>query len=329
MPWIPGNASAVPSTSVITEAIKSQAMMLQRQSTALNTPPSETREVESKRSGDERAPNTSDAEPLFEGFVHGHRERSRSTSDARTVASIRALLNQAVESLPSYIENSACMLVLAPPQHHNDRRSSAGNHGETLSYSTWRGRGWCRTEYMAAMMSRSKMRTLVIKGPEADPELVVTEAPNVTMHDSFNLIPGLGKFTCTSSEESCARPSPPSTPRCWRAWRSVHFPMVSIHFIVQSSARGGVVCARFPVDGDGCSCDVCVPRRPLAACTHVTMARSQLLWLCWRPYFVCPRTYAFPFRRPPPRITPPLALRQVAPATTTSETGRTLCHATS
>ena len=91
-------------------------------------------------------------------------------------------------------------------------------------------------------MSRSKMRTLVVKGPEADPELVVTEAPNVTMHDSFNLIPGLGKFTCTSSEESCARPPPPSTPRmharCWQAWRSIHS-LYSFHRAVVECTRWG------------------------------------------------------------------------------------------
>ena len=45
-------------------------------------------------------------------------------------------LNDAVESLPAYVELSWMMLVLAPTVEHKDRT------GEIVDWSSWRTRGW-------------------------------------------------------------------------------------------------------------------------------------------------------------------------------------------
>ena len=47
-------------------------------------------------------------------------------------------LNRAIASIPSYIERSDLVLVLAPIVKHEEREDY------TLNFSTWRSRGWCR-----------------------------------------------------------------------------------------------------------------------------------------------------------------------------------------
>jgi hypothetical protein len=47
-------------------------------------------------------------------------------------------LDDAVKSLPSYIEMSWMMLVLVPTGEHFDRKL------EIVDYCSWRRRGWCR-----------------------------------------------------------------------------------------------------------------------------------------------------------------------------------------
>ena len=48
-------------------------------------------------------------------------------------------LAKAVKSIPAYVANSVFLLVLAPVVTHDDKH-------EICNYSTWRSRGWCRTE---------------------------------------------------------------------------------------------------------------------------------------------------------------------------------------
>ncbi len=50
------------------------------------------------------------------------------------------------------------MLVLVPTGEHHDRS------GEIVDYCSWRRRGWCRLEFMAAKLSRNDMRIMVAKG---------------------------------------------------------------------------------------------------------------------------------------------------------------------
>ena len=79
------------------------------------------------------------------------------------------------------------MIVLTPPGRHADRP------GELVSFQSWRSRGWCRLEFMAAALSRNELRVMTLKGPEAQPEFEFASL------DMIKLAPGRGNFTC------CAR----------------------------------------------------------------------------------------------------------------------------
>jgi hypothetical protein len=94
------------------------------------------------------------------------------------------MLAKAVASLPAYIEQSFLMLVLVPTGEHQERK------GEVVDWCSWRGRGWCRLEFIAATLSRRKdMRVMVVQAAEKVPEFVFSA-------DSLSLQPGLGKFSC-------------------------------------------------------------------------------------------------------------------------------------
>ena len=66
-------------------------------------------------------------------------------------------------------------------------------HRETplqmCDYANWRRRGWCRLEMCGAVMSRTNVRLMIIKGGEVAPEFLVPE-------DALHLLPGLGTYTC-------------------------------------------------------------------------------------------------------------------------------------
>ena len=123
-------------------------------------------------------------------------ESPDSRSHRQTAASAQAsdpklgaLLSAAVESIPAYVEQSALMLVLVPPCKHADRP------GEIASLQSWRGRGWCRMEFMAAVLSRTNLRVMAVQGPEALPEFVWPA-------DALFLAVGEGKFTCCAQNHS-------------------------------------------------------------------------------------------------------------------------------
>ena len=99
---------------------------------------------------------------------------------------VQELLSEATESIPSYIERSTLMLVLVPPSQHYDRE------GEFVTYSSWRGRGWCRFEFLAATLTRERVRIMAVFGPESSAHFMSTT-------DALILPPGTGSFTC------CAR----------------------------------------------------------------------------------------------------------------------------
>ena len=68
------------------------------------------------------------------------RVRTRSITDHRAGKQtvLTKALSEAVESIPSYIELSSLVLVLVPV-------CEARGGTATTNYSSWRGRGWCRT----------------------------------------------------------------------------------------------------------------------------------------------------------------------------------------
>ena len=95
-------------------------------------------------------------------------------------------LNDGVVSLPGYVELSDIILVLVPTMEHKDRP------GEVCDFASWRGRGWCRLEYMASVLSPTDNRVLIVRGGGADVEFIPAM-------DSLFLPPGHGEFSC------CAR----------------------------------------------------------------------------------------------------------------------------
>jgi ankyrin repeat protein len=96
-------------------------------------------------------------------------------------------LNDGVESLPGYVELSDLILVLVPPTEHKDRA------GEACDFASWRGRGWCRLEFMAAVLSPSKNRVLIVREGDAPVEFIQTI-------DALQLPPGHGEFSCCACD---------------------------------------------------------------------------------------------------------------------------------
>ena len=92
-------------------------------------------------------------------------------------------LSQATSSLPSYVERSACVLVLAP--------SCGSAPGGVRDYQSWRSRGWCRTELIAARLCVNPVRVMIVQGGDAATEFVSSEDTNL-------LLAGEGSFSCCS-----------------------------------------------------------------------------------------------------------------------------------
>lgn len=87
-------------------------------------------------------------------------------------------------ALPVYVERSALILVLAPVCEHCDTRM-------VCNFATWRTRGWCRMELLAAVLARTQVRVLVCTGESAAPFFLHTEPQSLLL--------GAGEFSC------CAR----------------------------------------------------------------------------------------------------------------------------
>lgn len=92
----------------------------------------------------------------------------------------RAVLRrqQAIRMIPAFVSKSALFVILCPYIRTNDR---------TLSYSTWKARGWCRLEYLSRHIARDDGCVITIKS-----ESHATLAWNfIGVVDS----PGTGDFT--------------------------------------------------------------------------------------------------------------------------------------
>ena len=94
------------------------------------------------------------------------------------------LLDLATESIPAYVEKSSLMIILVPMCKHKDRPV-------VCTLQSWRGRGWCRMELLAAVLARKTIRVMTIMGAAAQPEFIFPA-------DALYLAPGRGAFTCCS-----------------------------------------------------------------------------------------------------------------------------------
>jgi hypothetical protein len=83
-----------------------------------------------------------------------HRDVSSDTEGCKKVNKI--MLGRAVESIPAYIERSSLIVALAPPCKHAERKDEICDEG------SWRGRGWCRVEYLGAALVRSDVSVMVV-----------------------------------------------------------------------------------------------------------------------------------------------------------------------
>jgi hypothetical protein len=108
---------------------------------------------------------------------------SRLRDDGAACGGVAKQLAKAVASSPACVEMSWIMLVLAPMIAHHDRE------GEIVGWCSWRNRGWCRVEFMAAHLSRNEIMVMVVKGPENNPEFLFSG-------DALLLPPGQGQFSC-------------------------------------------------------------------------------------------------------------------------------------
>ena len=68
----------------------------------------------------------------------------------------RAVLRrqQAIRMIPAFVSKSALFVILCPFIRRN---------GRTLSYSTWKARGWCRLEYLARHIARDDGFVITVK----------------------------------------------------------------------------------------------------------------------------------------------------------------------
>lgn len=97
-------------------------------------------------------------------------------------AELTVQLDDAVRSIPAYVERAALMVVLVPLARHVDT-------GASCSISSWRSRGWCRMEYWSAALARNPIPAIVCGNRRV----------HLVEPTELALAPKWGDFTC------CAR----------------------------------------------------------------------------------------------------------------------------
>jgi len=119
------------------------------------------------------------------GQVSDHRVAEGVTDD---VAVLVEQLKAAVDSIPTYIERCAEMIVLTPSVKHADRE------GECCDFNSWRQRGWCRLEFVSSRLAcRGDIPVMVITSREATPSYF-------NMCDTMKLFAGNGTFTVSDDK---------------------------------------------------------------------------------------------------------------------------------
>ncbi|CAE7349507.1 unnamed protein product [Symbiodinium sp. CCMP2592] len=99
---------------------------------------------------------------------------------------IKPSLQNAVDSIPSYVQMSRFFFVLAPVMEHAE-------NGKMLSKHSWRSRGWCRTERVARELTCTDSRMVVVESAEHQYLMVP--------FDSWLRPAGEGQFTVASDRE--------------------------------------------------------------------------------------------------------------------------------
>lgn len=132
----------------------------------------------------------------------GERRMSRECTDHRFLdCESASLLRLAVDSIPSYIERSTMVIVLAPICQHEDDMSRVS------SFASWRSRGWCRMELFASHFARARIPLVVIEDAWDAPYLLFTAGAGL-------LPPGEGGLSCCAQGHVCnGRPIPCDRPR--------------------------------------------------------------------------------------------------------------------
>ena len=115
---------------------------------------------------------------------------------------LQSELKRAVESIPSYVERSDCLVILTPGAVHADRLDTNTKRRAFVCYRTFRTRAFCVLEMFAAYLSRRKSTpTLLIRSVLSDPVYV-------SPLDCQKLALGLSHFTCCEQNHvtmSCSR----------------------------------------------------------------------------------------------------------------------------
>ena len=96
----------------------------------------------------------------------------------------------AIRSIPAYVENSTLIMILAPLLTHQDAKNADGSPVQ-CTYKLWRSRGWCRMEYIAAILAKRPVPLMLVLGADCVPEFV-------NPIDMFLMAAGDGNFTCCS-----------------------------------------------------------------------------------------------------------------------------------
>ena len=80
-------------------------------------------------------------------------------ADPSTIKAVAENQKKAVQSIPSYLERCSYFWVLPPTAYHVDLE-------ESCSFSSWRGRGWCRVEECANFLSIPALTPQVVSDKE-------------------------------------------------------------------------------------------------------------------------------------------------------------------
>lgn len=89
---------------------------------------------------------------------------------------------QAVQSIPAYMERCSLLMAIAPPAIHKDNKG-------VCNFATWRGRGWCRTEFMACCLAPHEIPIIACTGVNTTPFFIhPCDGPRLSV--------GRGRFSC-------------------------------------------------------------------------------------------------------------------------------------
>ncbi|CAE8744064.1 unnamed protein product, partial [Polarella glacialis] len=95
------------------------------------------------------------AEPLFIWYDYFSCPQPLEGSDGNDV---KQNLSDAIDSIPGYVEMCHHFVILTPALKHVDQ-------GSTMSYNSWKKRGWCRAERAARFLSTHNTSMIIVESP--------------------------------------------------------------------------------------------------------------------------------------------------------------------